>query len=90
MSARLRLAWITPSYQLDDDDFWSPALTALALYNTVSTRLGMQTAVGRQLADLSRGVGDLARQVAEIGRRLAAAESRVEAAVERARAVTDP
>jgi glycosyltransferase involved in cell wall biosynthesis len=30
VSARLRLAWITPSYQLDADDFWSPGLTALA------------------------------------------------------------
>jgi len=66
------------------------ALTALALYNIISTRLGLQNAVGRQLAELSHGVGDLARQVAEIGRRLAAAEGRAEAAVERARAVTDP
>jgi glycosyltransferase involved in cell wall biosynthesis len=29
-SRRLRLAWITPTYQLDADDFWSPGLTALA------------------------------------------------------------
>jgi glycosyltransferase involved in cell wall biosynthesis len=27
---RLRLAWITPSFQLDEDDVWSPGLTALA------------------------------------------------------------
>jgi glycosyltransferase involved in cell wall biosynthesis len=27
---RLRLAWITPSFQLDQDDVWSPGLTALA------------------------------------------------------------
>jgi cyclic-di-GMP phosphodiesterase TipF (flagellum assembly factor) len=65
-------------------------LTALALYNVVSTRIGMRSAVGRQLADLSRGVADLARQVAEIGRRLAAMEGRVESAVERTRAATDP
>jgi cyclic-di-GMP phosphodiesterase, flagellum assembly factor TipF len=66
------------------------ALTALAIYNVVSTRIGMRSAVGRQLADLSRGVADLARQVADIGRRLAAMEGRVESAVDRARAATDP
>jgi cyclic-di-GMP phosphodiesterase TipF (flagellum assembly factor) len=65
-------------------------LTALALYNTVTTRLGIRTAVGRQLADLSRGGADLARQVAEMGRRLAAMESKVETALGRTRAVTDP
>jgi cyclic-di-GMP phosphodiesterase TipF (flagellum assembly factor) len=65
-------------------------LTALALYNTVSTRIGMRTAVGRQLADLSRGVAELARQVAETGRRLPAMEGQVETALDRTRAVTDP
>jgi cyclic-di-GMP phosphodiesterase, flagellum assembly factor TipF len=65
-------------------------LTALALYNTVTTRSGVRTAVGRQLAELSRGGADLARQVAEIGRRLAATESKVEIALGRTRAVTDP
>jgi cyclic-di-GMP phosphodiesterase TipF (flagellum assembly factor) len=65
-------------------------LTALALYNTVSTRLGLRTAVGRQLVDLSRGVGDLAGQVGELGRRLAAMEGKVEGALGRTRAVTDP
>jgi cyclic-di-GMP phosphodiesterase, flagellum assembly factor TipF len=65
-------------------------LTALALYNTVSTRIGMRTAVGRQLADLSRGVAELARQVAEMGRRLPAMEDKVETALDRTRAVTDP
>jgi cyclic-di-GMP phosphodiesterase, flagellum assembly factor TipF len=65
-------------------------LTALALYNTVSTRIGLRTAVGRQLADLSRGVAELARQVAETGRRLPAMEDKVETALDRARAVTDP
>src|SRR5262245_44835525 len=43
-------------------------LTALALYNTVSTRMGHRTAVGRQLAELSRGVAELARQVGDMGR----------------------
>jgi cyclic-di-GMP phosphodiesterase TipF (flagellum assembly factor) len=65
-------------------------LTALALYNTVSTRIGLRTAVGRQLADLSRGVAELARQVADTGRRLPAMEEKVETALDRARAVTDP
>jgi cyclic-di-GMP phosphodiesterase, flagellum assembly factor TipF len=65
-------------------------LTALALYNTVSTRIGMRTAVGRQLADLSRGVAELARQVAEMGRRLPAMEGKVETALDRTQAVTDP
>src|SRR5262245_41393072 len=65
-------------------------LTALALYNTVSTRIGMRTAVARQLADLSRGVAELARQVAEMGRRLPAVESKADNAVDRAREVTDP
>jgi cyclic-di-GMP phosphodiesterase TipF (flagellum assembly factor) len=53
-------------------------LTALALYNTVSSRLNVRAVVGSQLADLSRGTGDLARQVAELGRRLAAVESKLE------------
>jgi len=65
-------------------------LTALALYNTLSNRVGIGAAVGHQLADLSRGNADLARQVAEMGRRLAAMEGKVEAALDRARAVTDP
>jgi glycosyltransferase involved in cell wall biosynthesis len=29
-AARLRLAWIAPTFQLDADDSWSPGLTALA------------------------------------------------------------
>jgi cyclic-di-GMP phosphodiesterase, flagellum assembly factor TipF len=65
-------------------------LTALALYNTISNRIGVGAAVGHQLGDLSRGNADLARQVAEMGRRLAAMEAKVEAALDRARAVTDP
>jgi cyclic-di-GMP phosphodiesterase TipF (flagellum assembly factor) len=65
-------------------------LTALALYNAVSARLGQRSAVGHQLTDLSRGGADLARQVAELARRLSAMETRVEAAVDRTHAVTDP
>jgi cyclic-di-GMP phosphodiesterase, flagellum assembly factor TipF len=65
-------------------------LTALALYNTISNRIGVGAAAGHQLADLSRGNADLARQVAEMSRRLAAMEGKVEAALDRARAVTDP
>src|SRR5712691_12885654 len=56
------------------------ALTALALYNTVATRIRARAALGRQLADLSGGVAELARQVGDFGRRLAALESRIEAA----------
>jgi cyclic-di-GMP phosphodiesterase TipF (flagellum assembly factor) len=54
------------------------ALTALALYNAVSTRMNVRSVVGPQLAELSRGSGDLARQLAETGRRLAAIEARME------------
>lgn len=50
-------------------------MTALALYNTVSSRLRDRNRVGEQISDLSRGTGDLARQVAEIGRRLSAVEA---------------
>src|SRR5262245_45913202 len=51
------------------------ALTGLALYNAVSTRLRDRSDVGEQIADLSRGTADLARQVAEFSRRLASVES---------------
>lgn len=65
-------------------------LTALALYNTVSTRIGLRSTVGHQLAELSRAGAEQARQVAELGRRLAAMEDQVETALDRTRAVTDP
>jgi cyclic-di-GMP phosphodiesterase TipF (flagellum assembly factor) len=51
------------------------AMTALALYNTVSARLRDHSRVGEQISDLSRGTADLARQVGEIGRRLSAVEA---------------
>ena len=64
------------------------AMTALALYNTVSARLRDRSDVGEQIADLSRGTADLARQVAEIGRRVSAIEN--QEAARRARTANDP
>ena len=66
------------------------ALTAMALYNTVSNRLRDRGDLGDQIADLSRGTGDLARQVAEMARRLNAMEERVEGSVTRSRGAFDP
>lgn len=63
---------------------------ALALYHTISSRVGLRSAIGRQLADLSRGGANVARQVAEMGRRLAALEDKIETALDQARAATDP
>jgi cyclic-di-GMP phosphodiesterase TipF (flagellum assembly factor) len=65
-------------------------LTALVLYNTVSSRIGTRAMVSNQLADLSRGSSDMARQIAEIGRRLAALESKVDNTLDKTRAATDP
>lgn len=66
------------------------ALTGMALYNTVSTRLRDRGDLGDQIADLSRGTADLSRQMAEMSRRVAAVEARVEATVSRARGAVDP
>ena len=66
------------------------ALTGLALYNTVTTRLRDRTDVGAQIADLSRGTGDLARQVGEFGRRISTLETHGGSAADTARAVTAP
>ena len=66
------------------------ALTGMALYNTISSRLRDRGDLGDQIADLSRGTGDLARQVAEISRRLNAMENKVENVSNRARGETDP
>ena len=66
------------------------ALVAMALYNTISTRLSDRRTLGDQIADLSRGTADLARQVGEIARRLNAMETKVDKAVERARIAVDP
>jgi cyclic-di-GMP phosphodiesterase, flagellum assembly factor TipF len=66
------------------------ALTALALYNAVSTRMNIRSVVGPQLTELSRGSADLARQLAELGRRVAVVESRLERALVKAEAATEP
>jgi cyclic-di-GMP phosphodiesterase, flagellum assembly factor TipF len=66
------------------------ALTALALYNAVSTRMNVRSVVGPQLAELSRGGADLARQLAEMGRRLAAVESRMERTLAKGEATIEP
>src|SRR4051812_33765343 len=63
------------------------ALTCLAVYNAVSTRIRYQSELSGQLGDLSRGTADLARQVGEQGRRLAALEKSGDAAVQKAIAV---
>ena len=70
------------------------ALTALAIYNAVASRLRDRTDLGGQIADLSRGTGDLARQVAEIGRRTAVLEGQgdklADSVAEKARVATEP
>ena len=66
------------------------ALTGLALYHTISTRLRDRSDVGEQIADLSRGTADLARQVAEYGRRLAAIETEVAAQARISHATSTP
>ena len=66
------------------------ALTGLALYNAVSTRLYDRGDFGGQVSDLSRGTAELARQVAEVNRRVAAIEGNAHAAVERTLAATHP
>jgi cyclic-di-GMP phosphodiesterase TipF (flagellum assembly factor) len=66
------------------------ALTGMALYNAVSSRLRDRSDLGDQIADLSRGTADLARQVAELARRLNAAEARLGKSAERPRGALDP
>jgi cyclic-di-GMP phosphodiesterase TipF (flagellum assembly factor) len=66
------------------------ALTALALYNAVSTRMNVRSVVGPQLTELSRGGADLARQLAEMGRRLAVVESRLERTLAKGEAMIEP
>jgi cyclic-di-GMP phosphodiesterase TipF (flagellum assembly factor) len=66
------------------------ALTALALYNAVSTRMNIRSVVGPQLTELSRSTADLARQLAELGRRLAAVESRIERSLAKGEATIEP
>jgi cyclic-di-GMP phosphodiesterase TipF (flagellum assembly factor) len=66
------------------------ALTALSLYNAVSTRMNVRSVVGPQLNELSRGSADLARQLAEVGRRLAAVETRMERTLTKGEAAIEP
>ncbi len=65
-------------------------LTALALFNSVSTRTGARAMVGNQLNDLSRGNADMARQVAEVARGFSALQTRVDAVLDKTRATTGP
>src|SRR5687768_2699710 len=66
------------------------ALTGLAVYHAVSTRVRYHSELSGQLGDLSRGTADLARQVGEQARRLAALEKNSESAVQKAIAVSQP
>ena len=67
------------------------ALTAMALFNSISNRLRDRGDLGDQIGDLSRGNADLARQVAEISRRLNAVEVKIASSpVNRARGASDP
>jgi len=66
------------------------ALTAMALFNSISNRLRDRGDLGDQIGDLSRGTADLARQVAEISRRLNAVEIKVASPVNRTRTGSDP
>jgi cyclic-di-GMP phosphodiesterase TipF (flagellum assembly factor) len=66
------------------------ALVAMALYNTISARLADRSALGDQIADLSRGTADLAHQVADMGRRLNAVEDKAAKAGGRVQDAVDP
>jgi len=66
------------------------ALTAMALFNSISNRLRDRGDLGDQIGDLSRGTADLARQVAEISGRLNAVELKVASPVNRTRNGSDP
>ena len=65
------------------------ALTVLALYNTLSTRVRDRMDIGEQIADLVRGRADLARQVTELSRRLVALENE-HMPVSKPRGMNDP
>src|SRR5688572_28587466 len=66
------------------------ALTAMALYNAVTTRLRDRSDLGNQIADLSRGSADLSRQLGELGRRLTTTEGQGQSAAETARGAVAP
>lgn len=65
------------------------ALTVLALYNTLSTRVRDRMDIGEQIADLVRGRADLARQVTDLSRRLVALENE-HMPVSKPRGMNDP
>lgn len=65
-------------------------MTALGLYNIFASRLGVRSAVGGQLGELSRSNFELTRQVNDISRRLSGVEGRIESVQQRARAAVDP
>ena len=65
-------------------------LTALAIYNTASTRVRDRSDVGEQIADLSRGTADLARQVGELGRRVITVEAASQALNDRTAITVEP
>src|SRR4029078_5620225 len=66
------------------------ALTAMALFNSISNRLRDRGDLGEHIGDLARGTADLARQVAEISRRLNAVELKIASPVNRARGASAP
>jgi cyclic-di-GMP phosphodiesterase TipF (flagellum assembly factor) len=65
-------------------------LAALAVYNTVSTRMRDRSDVSDNIVDLSRGSAEMSRQIAELGRRLSTLEKQGSSAAETARAAVAP
>src|SRR5262245_62643904 len=65
-------------------------LTALALYNMVSARLGVRAVADNQLRDMARGHADMARKIAELDAGVAALQRRLDGMLDKARAATDP
>jgi cyclic-di-GMP phosphodiesterase TipF (flagellum assembly factor) len=66
------------------------ALTVLAVYNVVSTRLRDRAEASDHISNLSRSSSDLARQLAEFGRRLNAMDGKVEQVLDRSLATAQP
>jgi cyclic-di-GMP phosphodiesterase TipF (flagellum assembly factor) len=65
-------------------------LAALAVYNTVSTRMRDRSDISDNIVDLSRGSAEMSRQIAELGRRLSTLENQGNSAAETARAAVAP
>ena len=66
------------------------SLTALALYNAVTSRMNVRAVVGPQIAELSNSIADLARQLAEVARRLATVEAKQERTFAKDEAAFEP